>query len=272
MELKKLLKELGLGSYEAAVYLKLLELGVAEASTIYREAHVPFGRVYEELNSLASKGLVEIQDTRPKKYMVKKPKVALNNLLKMRRDDMEAQLQKTMDMASLVEDAILKRIPAKPMEKAFWTVAMGNQEISEMLRYNFDEAEKELCVITRGHVEDRKKHFLPFKHEIIGSLVGVVKRGVKLRALVSAGFELPRDIVDVEKMKPLLSKVEIRSIDNANSYFEICDGSTVMIKIDNPANPKELLAAIRIYDVKLARELKAKFEELWASAKPVRLR
>lgn len=271
LERKKLLKELGLGSYEAAVYLKLLELGAAEASVIYREARVPFGRIYEELNSLAGKGLVEIQTTRPKKYLAKNPKAALSSLLKMRLDEMEARFQDTVETASQVEAALLKRIPTKPAQDVFWTVAMGRHEISGMTRHNLNGTEKEVCAIVKGNAAYWKTYLLPDRAETVRCLEGTVKRGNRVRVLVGGDFGIPRDIVNTETVKFLRSKVELRSLDSISSYFGICDGSTVTMTIDNPANTDEILAAIRIHDVKLARKLKAKFEELWKRAKPVKL-
>jgi len=37
MEVKRQLKDLGLSTYEIEVYLKVVELGIAEARTIYQE-------------------------------------------------------------------------------------------------------------------------------------------------------------------------------------------------------------------------------------------
>ncbi|GAH94321.1 unnamed protein product, partial [marine sediment metagenome] len=42
------LRELGLDTYETEAYLKIIELGIAEASVICKETKVPFGRVYQE--------------------------------------------------------------------------------------------------------------------------------------------------------------------------------------------------------------------------------
>ncbi|MEA2075214.1 MAG: helix-turn-helix domain-containing protein [Euryarchaeota archaeon] len=76
-----MLKEFGLSNYETEAYLKIVELGIAEAGTICKETKIPFGRVYQELNSLASKGLIEVQNTRPKRYTARKPGLAFKTLL-----------------------------------------------------------------------------------------------------------------------------------------------------------------------------------------------
>ena len=64
MEEERLLKELGLSNYEIEAYLEVVELGIAEASVICKETKIPFGRVYQVLNSLVAKGLIEVQNTR----------------------------------------------------------------------------------------------------------------------------------------------------------------------------------------------------------------
>ena len=85
MDKRKLLRELGLTKYETDAYLNILERGIAEASTINEEAKIPFGKIYETLNTLASKGLIEIQNTRPKKYKAKKPVLSFDNRFKAKK-------------------------------------------------------------------------------------------------------------------------------------------------------------------------------------------
>lgn len=147
MEVKRLLKELGLSNYETEAYLKIVELSIAEAGTICKETKIPFGRVYQELNSLAAKGLIEVQNTRPKRYMARIPKLAFKTLLQQKRENMEKQLQKTIEAASQIEEIISKRIPARPKERTFWTTAVGIEEAAEMIKSNFEEAEKEICCV-----------------------------------------------------------------------------------------------------------------------------
>jgi len=60
---------------------------------------------------------------------------------------MEKQLQKTIEAASQIEEIISKKIPTAPKERTFWTTAVGIEEAVEMIRSNFEEAEKEICII-----------------------------------------------------------------------------------------------------------------------------
>ena len=119
------INELGLSNYETEAYLKVVELGIAEASVICKQTRIPFGRVYQELNSLAAKGLIEVQNTRPKRYMARKPRLAFKTLLQQKRENMEKQLLKTIEATLQIEEIISKKIHARLQERTFWTTQSG---------------------------------------------------------------------------------------------------------------------------------------------------
>jgi sugar-specific transcriptional regulator TrmB len=83
---RRVLHELGLTSYETAVYLNLIERGVMTASEISEGANVPFSKVYEVLNSLEKKGWVDVERGRPSRYFAKPPVEALE-LAKRKLDE-----------------------------------------------------------------------------------------------------------------------------------------------------------------------------------------
>ena len=135
MEAKRLLKELRLSIYEAEAYLKIVELGIAEASGICKKTKIPFGRVYQEL-----------------------------------------------------------KIPKMEYMK---------------------------------------------------------EQGIK---------------------EKIMDNVEIRVMKRATpSYFEVIDAEKVVLKVNNPKNPAQILAMTKIWDVKLAKEIREIFEEMWSEAKPIEL-
>ena len=65
---REILRKMGLSAYETDAYLALLEGGQMTAMEISREAHVPYSKIYEVLNSLKQKGWVKSTETRPSKY------------------------------------------------------------------------------------------------------------------------------------------------------------------------------------------------------------
>lgn len=62
------LMELGLGEYEAKVYVTLSMNGQKKAGDLSRESGVPQSKVYWTLENLIDRNLVEVLDGRPKEY------------------------------------------------------------------------------------------------------------------------------------------------------------------------------------------------------------
>jgi len=278
MEVKRLLKELGLSNYETEAYLKVVELGIAEASVICNETKIPFGRVYQELNSLVAKGLIEVQNTRPKRYMARKARLAFKTLLQQKRENTEKQLQKTIEAALQIEEIISNKIPARPKERMFWTTAVGVEETAEMIRSNCEDAEKEICicVILGNKPQNEECGFKDTESTILifNEVIKAAERGVKIKALLNEEFITPEmDYLEELGVKEkIMSKVEIRVMKNAiPSYFEVIDGEKVVLEVENPKNPGQILAMTKIWDVKLAKEIREKFEDLWSEAKPLNM-
>ena len=274
MEAERLLKELGLSNYELEAYLEVVELGIAEASVICKETKIHFGRVYQVLNSLVAKGLIEVQNTRPKRYMAKNPRLAFKTILQQKREKMEKQLQKTIEAASQIEEFISKKIPTRPKERTFWRTAVGVEETAEMIKSNFEDAEKEICIILYNESQNDECEFEDSEYKILNEVIKATERGVKIKALLDEEFIVPEleYLKELGVKEKLLCKVEIRVMKNANpSYFEVIDREKVVLEVANPKNPGQILAMTKIWDVKLAKELREKFEDLWSEAKPLKM-
>jgi sugar-specific transcriptional regulator TrmB len=62
------LERLGLSNYEAQVFVALQRLGTGTARDIHEEIGVPRSQVYGAADDLEAKGLVSVQQSRPKRY------------------------------------------------------------------------------------------------------------------------------------------------------------------------------------------------------------
>lgn len=92
MQNKRLLQDIGLSAYEASAYLSLLNIGVSEANFIGRDADVPYGKIYTVLESLAGKGFIEVQASRPKKFRAVDPEMALDFFFERRKFEFEKEI------------------------------------------------------------------------------------------------------------------------------------------------------------------------------------
>jgi len=70
----------GLGDYESKTYSALLFIGPSKVSEISKESKVPQSKIYEVLEKLMEKQLVEVYGIRPKEYRAVHPDVAFKNL------------------------------------------------------------------------------------------------------------------------------------------------------------------------------------------------
>ncbi|UCE13203.1 MAG: helix-turn-helix domain-containing protein [Candidatus Heimdallarchaeota archaeon] len=133
----------GLSNYESRTYLALLSSGIRTAKEVSEESKIPFGRIYDVLSSLEDKGLVDTQDSRPKKFIAKKPKTALNNLLAMKQAEVSSLTKK----AVIIEEKLSNLYTTKDEESLFWSVALGDNAISRYIE-KISEAEKH---VTTNH-------------------------------------------------------------------------------------------------------------------------
>lgn len=113
MDQKTLLKEIGLTEKEAAIYQILLKLGVSPAKNVVLEAQMPRGTVYEILDQLADKGLVEKFDHKKKTHFrVKHPftlKTYLENevsKIKQAENKLESVLPDFLSLYNLTQNRL----------------------------------------------------------------------------------------------------------------------------------------------------------------------
>jgi len=97
VEVLKLLEQIGIRGYEARAYLALLELGEASATTIALKAGVPQPRIYEVLDTLLRKGLIEVKMGRPKRYTALSPNIALNAYVRRYVDNIYANTNRLIN-------------------------------------------------------------------------------------------------------------------------------------------------------------------------------
>ncbi len=78
-ELVSYLESIGIRGYEARAYLAIIELGEEAAPRIAAKAGIPLPRIYDVLDSLVKKGLLEVKIGRPRKYKALPPNIALTS-------------------------------------------------------------------------------------------------------------------------------------------------------------------------------------------------
>ncbi|AKB35793.1 Transcriptional regulator, TrmB family [Methanosarcina siciliae C2J] len=256
---ERFLQDIGLNAYEAAAYLSLLKLGVSEASTIYRDSEVPYGKIYSVLESLTGKGVVEVQASRPKKYRAVDPEISLDAIFERRKAEVEREIAV---LKGSVEEAkqILKTIPnQKRKDEIFWTTAITESEIKKFAVSVYSEVKKSVCIIPPVFGISIVFHALP-------EITKAIDRGVHIRLLAPPRFKALTSILsnqEEEVLEKLKKSLDIRLAQNFHSCFGIVDDTTVVLFQPHPTDRDRVLSVVKIRDTGFAKNLKEEFELLW---------
>lgn len=89
-EATKALEALGLTGKEARAYLTLLQNGVSTAQQISGLLNVQYPAVYRLLQSLQTKGWIEVSQERPNRYRARAPRIVAEEARQSRQDDLAA--------------------------------------------------------------------------------------------------------------------------------------------------------------------------------------
>ncbi len=238
---EEILKEIGFTENEVKVYLALLELGSVTATEISKLSKVHRTNVYDTLNSLIKKGVVNyILKDKKKYYEATNP----NNLLNILKEKQ-----------ALLEKAI--------------------PELKSGQRYNAKKNEVHIYEGLRA-IKDILNHFLEVKDEryVLGApslasdILGLDwldiyhKRRIKKKLLLKHIYN--KEAVDRIKYLSKLPYTEVRCFSkeyNSPVATEICGDEVVLILwSDNPI-------IIQIINEKIAKAYKKYFELMWKVAK-----
>lgn len=260
MQKKRLLQDIGLTAYEASAYLSLLKFGVSEANHIGRDADVPYGKIYTVLESLAGKGFVEVQASRPKKFRAVDPEIALNFFFERRKSEFEREV---ITLKGFIEEVkqVLKTIPTqKRKDEVFWTTAVTESEIRKFAVSTYGEIKKSVLIIP-------PLFGMPIVPSLLPEVLKAIDRGVKIRLLGSHRFTSLSSLIsllgdeDFEKFK---KGMKIRLVQKSfNSCFGTFDDSVVVLFQLHPQDNDRILSVVKIRDAGLAKNLSREFDLLW---------
>jgi len=259
MQNERLLQDIGLNAYEAAAYLSLLKLGISEARAIYRDSEVPYGKIYSVLESLAGKGFVEVQASRPKKFRAVDPELSLDIIFERRKAEVEREMAVLKGSIEEAKQA-LNAVPAqKRKDEIFWTTAITESEIKKFAISIYGEVKKSVCIIP-------PVFGIPIVLYLLPEITKAIDRGVQIRMMASPRFRALTSMFfnqEGEILRKLKKGLDIRLVQNFHSCFGIVDDSIVVLFQPHPTDRDRVLSVVKIQDTGFAKNLKEEFELLW---------
>jgi len=232
------LELLGINKYEARAYEALLQLGKASAPEIAQESGVPYGRIYDTLNSLVSKGLVIIIPEKTKKF-APAPQDILEKLIS----------ERVAKISKLKEDLTkLKKIH------------VPSEEVVELVKgqRNFYKIVEKLPTPKR-YIYDFK-YTSEVRPAWVRKIRKAIRAGVDDKVLVRY---MKKTEADVLKWKKLIPKLKQRKFEFDDFAGQIVDDCAVLLVM-----PKSGIS-ILIRDEPFAKLMKKLFEAAWDVAKEI---
>jgi sugar-specific transcriptional regulator TrmB len=221
------LRSIGLNLYERKIFVALLARGVATAGELSQIANVPRSRSYDILESLAEKGFVVVQPSKPIRYVALAPKDALERTmgnLKIRHEEMMERIDAMKNSPVINELETIYKDGLNLVQPFEMTGTLkGKHSINQHLNSLFKKASKEIRIITteNGLNELYSNHF--------NSLKRISKKGVRLRILAPLGETVPvkafSQIAEMRDVKKPLNRVY--TIDDKHVIFALTDDRKV---------------------------------------------
>jgi len=262
MEREEILRTLiscGLSEYESKVYSSLVFLGPSKAGMISRESKVPQSKIYEVLDQLMNKQLVEVFDGRPKEFKAAEPEIALKNILEEKTKEIETLKSKVESMSNFLK-------PAKKEEVlgGVWTIKGEKfKEFFNKTAEMLSRSEKYAYAITRNFSRSAP---------LAGAIKKCIKRGVKIRVM---GIE---KINEKNYYKALWYKeqgINLRFFDTkVHPRIIVVDGKEILLRLDYSPQKRNRFRFSSLWseDISLVTVIDNYVKNVWKTAKPVDFR
>ena len=256
---------MGLTTYESRMWGALLNMGQADAQQLIHETAVPFGRVYDVLNSLIRKKIVEVQNTRPKIYRPRRTKEVIDRLIRIRKVELDNEMRKIEEAAELAKRQFEHLDRTLPKDEVFVSVALGDKEIQDLFRDLVESAEKEI-LMSLPH-QDIPMCSPQLIDDAVRWLVDRASDGVSVKVLISAPIPPLLEIPESELAKTE-GRLQIRAYPGSLNHFKVFDRKYIVLEVAEPFEPNTRLVLIQLFSKKLAEHMSQIFTRCWRNCLP----
>jgi len=228
------LRQIGLNLYERKLWVALLSRGTSTAGELSSLAKVPHSRTYDVLESLAEKGFVMVQTTKPLKYLAIPPKEALERAKKTLKESMDITIDR---ITKLQNSPVLKELEkvhktgVKIVEPGEMTGSLkGREAFYKQLETVIKNAKNEISIFTTS------KGLLDLNQIHNDALKKASERGVKIR--IAAPFAKEASSV-INNLKQF---AELRKVDKVGveGRFIVADGNHIIMSLtDEEVHPTQ---------------------------------
>lgn len=257
------LHELGLSSYEEDVYRSLLATGPATATEISDFSNVPRGRIYDILNGLSARQLVQVRSNDPKRYAAVESETAINVLLLERFHELEQEWARLLDVAERLRSGLIHQTPR---EGSLWSGSLGSNGMTMALQEHVQTIDEDLRMALGPPYENAQVD--TFHSELV-EFFSCIDDDITVDLVCSAGVLETLSETLPELVADHSADVEIRGRRQIPLSFDIIDHSKTTIEILHPQSDRERFGFIGTTDTDLVGQFAHHFQQLWSDSKPI---
>jgi sugar-specific transcriptional regulator TrmB len=269
-ELMDALKGIGLNLYERKLWVALLAKGTATAGELSGIANVPRSRTYDVLQTLADKGFVIVQTSKPLRYVAMSPEQALEKAKENLREKyaaMENKIDKLKKSDLIKELNSMYKDGLKLVSPGDLTGALkGKFSVLQHTDVMFKNASSSVNIVTTqsGLNELFENH--------IGILKKLNEKGVKIRIAAKT------DETSSDAIKALSNVAEIRNISDEkiplSGRFYTIDGQQFVMALSNPqeVHSSQDMAFWTKSEHAAKNTIEPLFNLVWENSKPINLK
>jgi len=258
-EVLETLRKFGLNDYESKAYMSLVLMGPSKAGDISKNSDVPQSKIYEVLEQLTFKQLVEVLGGRPLEFKAVLPEIALQNMLSNKEKEI-GDLKNNIKFLS----SSLKPASESAVLGGIWSVKSKNRdEFFNKTVEMFSRAREYAFAVTRDFSRP------PRLAEVVKRCL---KRGVKVKII---GMEAINDISYHRAKWYKKDGAEIRFFETQiHPRIVVVDGKEILMRLDNEPRKETDFQFNSIWsqDPSLVKVIDAYVKNIWGTAKTIDLR
>jgi len=233
------LKAIGLNLYERKLYVALLSRGSATAGELADLAQVPRSRTYDTLESLAEKGFVIIQQTRPVRFIAVDPDEALERYKKRYEEKINEMIKRIDELKSSEIMKELREIYSSRIQKIspeeLTGTLKGIKAFFDEIEYSLKNAKSSIQIVAGSEI------LREIYERFANLLVKAKERNIDLRFLAT-------DLKESDALQALKAFGEVKVIEKEKLPIEgnlvLVDNESVIMSVTDIRNvaPNQALA------------------------------
>ncbi len=252
------LKNIGLNLYERKIFVALLAKGIATAGEVSEIAKVPRSRSYDVLESLADKGFIVLQPSKPIRYVALAPRDALERSkenLKRKHEEIIERIERLNSSEIVKELEVIYKQGFSLVQPFEMTGTLkGRHAINQQLNSLLKKAKKNISIMTtEGGLNDLySRHFK--------TLNRASKKGVRIRIVAPlAGGKLASDLSEI---------ADVRSMETSSGRVAMIDDHILLALTDDTKVHQTQDMAFWANSSHASSDILSNFfEQLWNSTK-----